>query len=378
MIAPEDRSGSPDAERPENEPEQHVPRDRYLNLLLNAVTQRIEEEGEELSSDKITSYAQELLDRSREELGAILRERLALDTLRMLREWRAIDDEFKARLTFRWGAAIDVLEQMRTISHELGVECVNLWDRSPTAKAAALLRLHMRGCQIVAEILCLVKNGFPEGALGRWRTLHEVSVVASFLGERGDQLATRYLRHADTYEIDVERRYWQHAVATTGVPLITGESELQALENEYGPGFLRPNGWAAEELKRKRVRFVDIERAADLEGARYRYGIASRPVHAGAEALASHLGMLEGDDWRFVAGPSNTGLGIPMELTADSFTFLTGVTTARAVPGDPRVDHIVAVSAMLILRDELIDSVAEIQETLDREERERRSGDEAE
>jgi hypothetical protein len=58
--------------------------------------------------------------------------------------------------------------------------------------ASALTRLHARACQVAAEILALMQHGFADGAMARWRTLHEIAVIATFLRDRGEVMAERY------------------------------------------------------------------------------------------------------------------------------------------------------------------------------------------
>ena len=41
----------------------------------------------------------------------------------------------------------------------------------------------VRCLQITGEINTLLHNGYPDGAHGRWRTLHEISTIMNFLGK---------------------------------------------------------------------------------------------------------------------------------------------------------------------------------------------------
>ncbi|WP_217430933.1 DUF5677 domain-containing protein [Sphingomonas bacterium] len=52
-----------------------------------------------------------------------------------------------------------------------------------------MLHLHARACQVVFEIITLMENGLADGAMARWRTLHEITVVATILAEHGEELA---------------------------------------------------------------------------------------------------------------------------------------------------------------------------------------------
>jgi Family of unknown function (DUF5677) len=58
-----------------------------------------------------------------------------------------------------------------------------------------LLRLHARACQITEEIICLLESGFADGAMARWRTMHEITAVSSLMNRHGEDLAERYIAH---------------------------------------------------------------------------------------------------------------------------------------------------------------------------------------
>jgi len=45
------------------------------------------------------------------------------------------------------------------------------------------------------EIAVLLRSGYADGAHARWRTLHEISVVAALLKEHGEELAERWWCH---------------------------------------------------------------------------------------------------------------------------------------------------------------------------------------
>lgn len=56
-------------------------------------------------------------------------------------------------------------------------------------------RLVGNACRLAKEINCLLGYGFPEGALGRWRTLHEISLIALLVATSDRSLAERYEAH---------------------------------------------------------------------------------------------------------------------------------------------------------------------------------------
>ena len=84
-------------------------------------------------------------------------------------------------------------------SQELG-ESFNVADRPAAVddqdhRFEALVLVHARACLVVSEIHALLRTGHAYDARARWRTLHELSVVASVLGEGDGALANRFLVH---------------------------------------------------------------------------------------------------------------------------------------------------------------------------------------
>jgi len=65
----------------------------------------------------------------------------------------------------------------------------------------ALILLQARACQTSFEVHALLTAGFRGGAYGRYRTLHELAVIAALISQCGRQpghadLADRYLDHS--------------------------------------------------------------------------------------------------------------------------------------------------------------------------------------
>src|SRR5205823_6426740 len=111
-----------------------------------------------------------------------------------------------------------------------------------------------RSSRVGGEIVRLIRSGFADGAHARWRTLHEIAVVAQFLGKHGNAMAERYLLHDAVRACRAAERYAQHSAAL-GWESIEDE-ELKALRTRrddliqrFGKPFGTDFGWAAEQLQ---------------------------------------------------------------------------------------------------------------------------------
>lgn len=118
-------------------------------------------------------------------------------------EWHAADAavtaEFRGNIELRWGKGFDLLRMLIEISRDQGMAFDRRAQRSRSNRHAhlntALVHLHARALQIASEIMVLMESGYADGAMARWRTLHEVTCVAMVLADGGDALARRYLEH---------------------------------------------------------------------------------------------------------------------------------------------------------------------------------------
>lgn len=52
--------------------------------------------------------------------------------------------------------------------------------------------LMIKYIEVFDEIICLIENGFPDGAMQRWRTMLEYSIIIIFILEQGEEVADAY------------------------------------------------------------------------------------------------------------------------------------------------------------------------------------------
>lgn len=186
--------------------------------------------------------------------------------------------------------------------------------------------VYARSVLVSKEIFILLKNGFPDGALARWRKLHELSTVALCINEHGNSVATRFMEHE---RVEAYKAALAHNAneKTLGVDKIS-EDELEEMKHDYdyllekyGETYRYDYGWASEALKKKKPTFRDIEMSVSQDHLRSYYQMACRNVHAGAKGVLYTIGLLDTDDV-LLAGPSNIGLSLPARLTIYSLNLI--------------------------------------------------------
>jgi hypothetical protein len=89
----------------------------------------------------------------------------------------------------------------------------------------AMVGLHARACRISEEVMALMRAGFGQAAMTRWRALHEVAVVASFIKEHGEETARRYFAHEGVESWRAMCQHQGHAASLGAEPFSAGEVE---------------------------------------------------------------------------------------------------------------------------------------------------------
>jgi len=216
-----------------------------------------------------------------------------------------------------------------------------------------LIRLHVRACQVTDEIICLLENGFADGAMARWRTLHEIGVVATVLSQHGENIAERYLDHQAVESKRAMNKYASCCARLGYKPLPAREvnkitKAYDAAITKYGKDFDANYGWATLHLKKKRVTFADLEAEAGRAEMRSYYQMGNDNVHAGVKSMFMRLGLMDKYDG-LLAGRSNGGLMEPGQNAAHTLTQISAIVCLS----EANMDDLVVAEMMRILRNEI-------------------------
>ena len=261
---------------------------------------------------------------------------------------------FAETIELIWGDALDKLDMLMATADSVGGQAIAVAQASRSRKRLALSealdRLHVRGIQVATEVLTLLREGFADAAFSRWRTLHEISVVAMVLGDHGEDLAVRYLDH-DVVEAQRAAEVFQRchpkdaARRRNAAELRRTQAEYDAVVARYGPPFKSPYGWAAKHLGKDKPTFQHLEEAADQAQMRLQYKVASYGVHAGTKGLTSSVADVFGE-----GPPGAASIGGLQEAgieTAYSLVRLTGPLLGPKWS----VDKLAGLKALISLRD---------------------------
>ena len=299
-----------------------------------------------------------------------------------LKEKWEYQQQFEERLRKHWGKPLKLLDLFISLATEAGDELNKSFRdeaaRSNDAVFKALTLLHARGCQVASATLVLLRSGYSDDAHARWRALHEIAVVALFIGETGRTVAERYLLHDYVQRYKLALKHRRHAKAIQEEPISQKEfeeikAERDILVARFGTPFKKDYGWAASTLGKKQPTIADIEESVDLEHWRPYYGMASDNVHANAHGAYYRLGSSLRPGEILLAGPSNAGLADPGHWTAISLNQITTVLLATK----PTLDNIVISNILLKLVDEIGEAFLQAHRELEALEAKSRSPDAA-
>ena len=211
-------------------------------------------------------------------------------------EERAQAAEFMARNEQIWGKGFVASEAM----YVMVVETAELYgeyletqnDDVFTGKENTLLALreiHGRACQQFLEIIYLMKAGFADGAYARWRSLYELSVIAQFISDQGETVATAFVYAYDSND------NWYNWAKASGC---------------FGT--------------QKNIRFADIQSKCCLNTQEWKrqYSLANKIVHASPQGTFGRLSNYTSCGATPV-GHSDYGLSIPAEHSAISLSYIT-------------------------------------------------------
>jgi Family of unknown function (DUF5677) len=288
-----------------------------LQRDFERIVREAQDAGNELTAKQIARVA----EKTTKSAGRAFYRTLIETAPDMLADRRKERAGFERRNFQRWRKAFDLIETIWVSCEELG-RAFNQHHRPDAVREEdyvfeAMTHLHAKALLVTSEIICLLKGGFADGALTRWRTLYEVNVVAALIHQEGQELALRYLAHSRV-------QAWNEAKDETA-ETEEDEQDRQRLKAQaeyaigrFGPELNRRNGWACAITGQKNPTFDKLEELAGRTDDKSLYQQASLHVHGNHRALDELLGMCEAQEDVLLFGPSNSGMVGPLTLAAIS------------------------------------------------------------
>lgn len=261
-----------------------------------------------------------------------------------------VEADFRRKLERTWKKPLRLLDIYITLIKHAARRFAEVYSPSTEEEQTVydvLIKLHARACQISLEVATLLKSGFADGAHARWRTLHEVVIVALFIQRHGADNAERYLLHEAIETYKAAEQYQQYCASIGYRPfdkrtMKRFRKEYDAKIAKFGKSFKSQYGWAAVALGKSAPTFAHLEEAVGLDKLRPYYRMASHNVHANPKGITHRLGLVRWMDDR-LDGPTDVGLADP--LSGTSLSLLQITTTFMTLM--PAID-LLALNAVLL------------------------------
>lgn len=328
--------------------------------LFDAEVVRIFTEKEK-SEEEIFELLPDFYEGTLKQITETLYADFEMGALAMLREHRALRRGFVQRNFKRWRRGFELLERLIVISQETGSAINNALRpkavQNGDAVFEAVISNHARAVQVSREILTLMMGGFPDGALGRWRTLHEIAVVSLFVSEHGQPIAERYILQDHVISWRRAKNYMEHHERANLGPiekevLLRLEANSKEIISRFGESMKEDYGWAAPALNKVRPTFADLEEATRLDHWRPRYKWATLNTHGSYRSLGSALATCESEQPVLSVGESNSGMTDPAHMTAISLH----AATFPVILLEPNLDRLAVAKIMERISDEIGDT----------------------
>ena len=250
-------------------------------------------------------------------------------------EYLTIEDQKRIgsqeRLLDAWGVPLSMLEVLINLTTDVGSKYKNRRVAIPADEYytyQVLTRIHARACLVSNEIIALMKAGYSEGAVARWRTLHELNIVSLFIRKHGNNVAEKYIDHVEMASIKGALEFQTHSDSLGCEPdtrenVLKMEARKDELMLKHGNHFRNDYGWAADVLKNKKHEiiknpsFTEIERDVNQEQMKPFVRRSNQYIHAGPMGLFYQAGVHpDTTEDLYIAGSTNYGLAEPYILTA--------------------------------------------------------------
>jgi hypothetical protein len=298
--------------------------DRLGAIVMTALEHAIEVSG--LTREPTDAEVAEIIDRVTTQIAERMYQAAVAGYRKTATSLREQESAFARRNYKRWKGAFELLQAFVSGSAELGEPWMKRLLKNDGVlrhKLDVLTTNHAKAILISKEILCLMENGFADGALARWRSLHEVAVVMSVLGLGDEDMSRRYKASWHVQALKAMRQYREHQGRANLEPVSDDDMEMlrrtseEALQ-EFGEDLKFEYGWAASLTGIPKATLVDLEQRVGLDHWRPRVKWASHYIHAGYKWPLSYLGLAETRERMLLAGQSNSGFIDPGHQTAIS------------------------------------------------------------
>ncbi len=311
--------------------------DTYQNIFLEMLREHIPKiEKQDIDEDELLKRISNAKNDATHIASEVVKKELLTDIERMCTEEFLNEKERASEIMNNWRDGFVYLQGIIKISEEVAISLVDtlneengIGEKERTI-LVLLLKIHSKSIQMGKEVCLLLKNGYPDGALARWRSLHENTVIFRVLISRFEDvdftlnLVNRFISYSyiRDYYGSVSKGY----INVSKKEKEKLEATKKKLINMYGKDITKPNMWAKPLFREKtKIQFHDLEKLAKIDMLNSFYKQANTHVHTSHEGMYDSLAFPPeiNQAYAYTYGGSNYGLALPSSLTALSIMQIT-------------------------------------------------------
>jgi hypothetical protein len=309
--------------------------------------------------DKLMDKLPSIIQESTEESSESIFNSMISNLDNLYSENKKEQREYCELIESKWYQAMSLLQGIIVISTEISTDLLDRFnedefDPKELEIYSVLLKLQSRAVLISKEIFSLVENGYPDGALARWRSLHENVVIFSLLKENIKDtnftldLIGRFMDYSLIEEWKFARKLSAEKVEKGYFKDLTDTREK--ILKKYGDSFKEANMWALPLFPtKKKIFFSDLEAKAKLNNLNIYYSQANTQVHTSPMGMYESLSLQDKVDQKsfYLFGSSFYGNALPIQLTGIS---LAQISTAL-LSINPNIDDIITMRVIMKFND---------------------------
>ena len=342
--------------------------DNFINAELDKLRSKLQLNNipEDIIEEKVDSVIDDIIKK----LSKDFIKNVKKHSSSSIREDNLQKTEYLARLELKWYKAFDLMEIMIGCCLEIVQEFDDNNISENKDKYILLKRFHARSIRIAKEIIILMRNGYADGALARWRSIFEIIVIAKFIEQNDNELSIMYQEYLniENYNemIEFQKRCEYLGVSKLPEKEVENTTNMRKkLEIRYSSKFIKPYGWASKIFIKDDITFNRIMNEVDYSLWKPYYKMACNSVHSGPKSVFFNIGLLNMKDLLLV-GPSNIGFTDPAQLTSISLLQITSLLVKLV----PSYEKIITLKALENLCFEIPIVFNEIQKQIEIEEKE--------
>lgn len=197
-----------------------------------------------------------------------------------------------------------------------------------------LIRSYPHCILVLKEIICLIKNGYPDGALARARRIYENMIIATYLNTHKvdsdfDKVIERYFDDQCIRVYDGRKKYFRSVNQPNKADNYNKAINKIVKKHTTPKGFnnkkkeiLSNNYWWA---KNSTMSFSQLSKCFEDDHAKFLYLRACYSIHAGALGDVALLGRPISNELCLYSGGTYNGSATAMLLAVSSFCNLTEI-----------------------------------------------------